>query len=90
LSARISTVTVMSSWKPDSGTLAERTMASRPRLPRHVLVRRDGVWLPGLLLEWIPSGAGWQGRAVWAHGTPVEVTIGVVDSADLQPFDSRE
>jgi hypothetical protein len=45
---------------------------------RHCWVRNPpqapGTW-PGLLVEWRQDGGGWQGRVVFAVGTPTGPTL---------------
>lgn len=79
------TVTAMSRVLSDHGSLEERTHPSPPPCPRHVLVQHDGTWVPGLLLEWVKEDAGWSGRAAWAHGSPVGLTVGLVAADSLRP-----
>lgn len=67
-------------------SLGERLQPPESRFPRHVLVCRGGAWVPGILLEWVTTGHGWHGRAVWAHGNPLQVTVGLVPATDLRPL----
>lgn len=70
------------------GSLGDRTRKSIDPASRHILVRRNGVWMPGLLLEWRHTEAGWTGRVAWITDGQGTLCIGVVAAADLKPATS--